>query len=117
MIAKGELTKSYERALLILNSGSSFYLDDFKNTLTHLALALRIKLDISNVKHREYEHVAKLAFLLGGADLWLEKHSEDPFKIVNESMFSTPSILYAFSSFKPMQKFWSVLRHFQWKIK
>lgn len=98
LIAKGELTKSYERALLILNSGSSFSAGRLQNTLTHLALALRIKLDISNVKHREYEHVAKLAFLLGGADLWLEKHSEDPFKIVNESMFSTPSILYAFSS-------------------
>lgn len=97
-IAKGELTKCYERALLVLNSASNFSVGRLQNILTRLALALRIKLYISSIKHREYEHVAKVAFLLGGADLWLEKHSEDPFKIVNESMFSTPSILYAFSS-------------------
>lgn len=97
-IANGELIKSHERSLSILNSENNFSAGRLHSILIRLMLALKIKLYVSSIKHREYENIAKVAFLLGGTGFSLEKSPQDPFKEVNESVFSTPSILYAFSS-------------------
>ncbi|MCR3901827.1 hypothetical protein NUK36_03190 [Aeromonas hydrophila] len=97
-ISNGEIIKSHERSLSILNSENNFSAGRFHSILIRLMLALKIKLYVSSIKHREYENIAKVAFLLGGTGFSLEKSPQDPFKEVNESVFSTPSILYAFSS-------------------
>lgn len=97
-IANGDLLKSHERSLSILNSENNFSAGRFHSILIRLMLSLKIKLYVSSIKHREYENIAKVAFLLGCTGFSLEKSPQDPFKEVNESVFSTPSILYAFSS-------------------
>lgn len=98
LIADGDLPQAYERTIATLNDSRQVSVGRLQGILTQIGLALGILLNNTVIKNREYEHHAKVAFLFGSYGFSLEKHNHDPFQTVTDSMFSTPSVLYALSS-------------------
>ncbi len=98
LIADGDLPQAYERSIATLNGSRNISAGRLQGIFTQIGLALGILLNNTVIKNREYEHHAKVALLFGSYGFSLEKHNHDPFQTVTDSMFSTPSVLYALSS-------------------